>query len=200
MAEHDEINNEEEDITVQRDAAAAEEAAGGDPATAQESVRTEPEAATESDALQQELESVRQQAKENEEKALRAQAEMENLRKRTARDMEHAHKYALEKFIQELLPVLDSLELGREAADSAEDVESLREGMELTMKKLRDVLEKFGVTVIDPHGEKFNPERHEAMSMQELEDAEPNTVISVMQKGYELNGRLVRPAMVIVAK
>ncbi|MEJ2761784.1 MAG: nucleotide exchange factor GrpE, partial [Gammaproteobacteria bacterium] len=103
--------------------------------------------------------------------------------------------------VSELLPVLDSLELGLEAADSATgEADSLREGMDLTLKKFRAVLEKFGVTVIDPQGEKFDPERHEAVTMQELAGSASGTVVSVMQKGYDLNGRLVRPAMVIVAK
>jgi len=114
-------------------------------------------------------------------------------------DVENAHKFALDRFVGELLPVLDSLELGLEAADTA-GADSLREGMDLTLKKFQAVLEKFGVSVIEPHGEKFNPDRHEAVSMQELEGSESGTVISVMQKGYDLNGRLIRPAMVIVAK
>jgi len=107
---------------------------------------------------------------------------------------------ALEKFVTELLPILDSMELGITATDSADDIAGLREGMDLTLKMFSDTLEKFGVRIVDPQGEKFNPELHEAVSMQEYEDAEPGTVISVIQKGYELNGRLVRPAMVMVAK
>ena len=157
-----------------------------------------PEARIES--LTQEVMALRQTAEEHLERARRAQAELENMRRRTARDIENAHRFALEKFITELLPVLDSLELGISATDSAEDVASLREGMDLTMKMFRTTLEKFGVKVIDPQGEKFNPEQHEAVTLQEAGDSTPGMVISVMQKGYELNGRLVRPAMVIVAK
>lgn len=152
------------------------------------------------DALNQELEILRQKVSENLDKALRAQAEMENLRKRTARDIENAHKYALEKFISELLPVLDSLELGIEASTTAGEIDSLREGMELTLKKFQDTLSKAGVELIDPQGEKFNPEMHQAVSMQDIEGTESGTVVAVMQKGYALNGRLVRPSMVIVAK
>lgn len=150
--------------------------------------------------LSQEIETLQQAADENLNKALRASAELENMRKRTSRDVENAHKYALEKFVTELLPIIDSMELGITATDSADDIAGLREGMDLTLKMFSDTLEKFGVRIVDPQGEKFNPELHEAVSMQEYEDAEPGTVISVIQKGYELNGRLVRPAMVMVAK
>lgn len=153
-------------------------------------------------ALREALEAAQQAAEDNWNKLVRVQAEMDNLRKRTSRDVEHAHKYALDKFVSELLPVIDSLELGMNAADSAgsDDAASLREGMELTLKKLLDVMNKFGVVPVDPLGEKFNPERHEAVSMQESPDAESGSVITVVQKGYLLNDRLVRPAMVVVAK
>jgi len=154
----------------------------------------------ENEALREELEILKREADAYKDKALRAQAELQNMHKRAARDIENAHKYALEKFLGDLLPVLDSMELGIDASGSAGDIESLREGMDLTLKKFRDTLEKAGITVIDPQGEKFNPELHEAVTMQESSGNQPGTVISVMQKGYELNGRLVRPAMVIVAK
>lgn len=150
--------------------------------------------------LRQELEVVTRQARENLELAQRAQAEMDNLRKRTARDVENAHKYALERFVQDLLPVIDSLELGINAASTAGDAGSLLEGMDLTLKKFVATVEKYGVAVVDPQGEKFNPEKHEAVSMTQAEGTEPGSVISVLQKGYELNGRLVRPAMVVVAR
>lgn len=154
--------------------------------------------------LEAALNDARQKAQEYWEKLVRQQAEMDNLRKRTSRDVEQAHKYALEKFVSELLPVIDSLELGINAAqgedESEDNTESLREGMELTLKKFLDVMAKFGVQPIDPLGEKFNPELHEAVSMQESPEASSNTVITVMQKGYTLNERLVRPAMVVVAK
>ncbi len=152
--------------------------------------------------LQAELDAARQKAEEHWNNLMRLQAEMENLRKRTSRDIEHAHKYALDKFVSELLPVIDSLELGINAADSntSEEAASLREGMELTLKKMLDTVAKFGVEPIEPLGEKFNPQLHEAVSMQESPDAESNTVITVVQKGYTLNDRLVRPAMVVVAK
>ena len=152
------------------------------------------------ETLQSLLEKEKEQAKASLETALRAQAEMDNLRKRTARDIENAHKYALEKFVNELLPIMDSMELGMNVAESAENIDDLKEGMSLTLKMFNSAMEKFGVTVLAPEGEKFNPEKHEAVSVQEVEGSESGTVISVMQKGYELNGRLVRPAMVIVAK
>lgn len=199
MAEQKELQNQEEEIAATGTDPIAEET----PAADAGGVETQPEKTwpTDPEQLQQELEAVRQEASDNLDKALRAQAEMENLRKRVTRDIENAHKFALEGFVSELLPVLDSLELGLEAADSAAgEADSLREGMDLTLKKFRAVLDKFGVTVIDPQGEKFDPQRHEAVTMQELEGTASGIVISVMQKGYDLNGRLVRPAMVIVAK
>ena len=155
---------------------------------------------SEEDIVQRELENLREQLAGHQDAVLRTQAEMENLRKRTSRDIENAHKYALDKFIKELLPVIDSLELGISAGNDADDLESLIEGMDLTLKKFVDTLGKFGVAVVDPVGEKFDPEKHEAVSMQEIEDVEAGNVVTVMQKGYELNGRLVRPAMVVVAK
>jgi molecular chaperone GrpE len=152
------------------------------------------------ETLQALLEKEKEQSQANRDSALRAQAEMENLRKRTTRDIENAHKYALEKFVNELLPIIDSLSLGMTAAETAENVDELREGMDLTLKMFSSAIDKFGVKEINPQGDKFNPEQHEAISMQEIEGTESNTVVAVMQKGYELNGRLVRPAMVVVSK
>jgi molecular chaperone GrpE len=124
----------------------------------------------------------------------------ENLRKRTDRDLENAHKYALEKFANELLPVIDSLEMGVAAAqDEGVDVTKLREGTEMTLKLFETAIDKFGIKSVHPHGEAFNPEHHQAMSMIDSPEHAPNTVIDVMQKGYLLNDRLVRPAMVVVA-
>ncbi len=150
--------------------------------------------------LQEQLEKLQDESKDNLDKVLRAQAEMENLRKRTSRDVENAHKYALEKFVSELLPVLDSLELGLSASENAENVDDLYKGMELTLEMFNRALEKFGVKTIDPKGEKFNPELHEAVSMQEIEDSESGIIVTVIQKGYSLNERLIRPAMVVVVK
>ena len=136
-------------------------------------------------------------ADENWERYLRAAAETENVRKRAARDVENAHKFALERFGKDLLGVKDTLEMGL-AAEGA-SVESLIEGSDATLKMLGSVLERFGIVEIDPAGEPFDPEFHEAISMQPSEDVEPNSVLTVVQKGYTLNGRLLRPAMVIVA-
>jgi molecular chaperone GrpE len=150
--------------------------------------------------LQADLEQALNKAEENWNRYLGAEAEIENLRKRMERDLQNAHKYALDKFANALLPVKDSLEMGVAAANDIVDVNKLREGSELTLKMLSGVMEKFGITEIDPLGEKFNPDFHEAMAMQPSEQAEPNTVLQVIQKGYLLNQRLIRPAMVIVAQ
>lgn len=137
-------------------------------------------------------------ARENWDRYLRAAAEMENVRKRAARDVENARRYALESFSRDLLPVKDSLEMGIQAAGNA-DVASLLEGKEATLKLLSSTLERFGVEEVNPLGAAFDPEFHEAMTLQPAPDAEPGTVLAVIQKGYLLNGRLLRPAMVIVA-
>ena len=146
------------------------------------------------------LEDARAKADDHWDQLLRARAEMENLRRRHAGELEKAHKFALDSFVKELLQVRDSLELGHDAArDGNADVDKLLEGTELTLKLLTDVMTKFGVEQVDPEGETFNPELHQAMTMQPRSDVPPNTVVSVVQKGYVLNGRLVRPAMVIVS-
>jgi molecular chaperone GrpE len=151
--------------------------------------------------LQQALTQAEQKAQENWDKAVRAQAEMENLKRRTQKDLEDAHKFALTGFAKELLPVLDSLVLGLQAATGdSEEVKKFREGSELTIKQFESVFEKFKIETVDPIGQPFNAELHQAMAMQEVEGAEPNAVVNVFQKGYTLNGRLLRPAMVLVAK
>ena len=132
---------------------------------------------------------------------LRAQAEIENIRRRAEMDVEKAHKFALEKFANELLPVIDSLERALEVANKEDpQLASMIEGIELTLKGLLGAVRKFGVEVVGETGVPFNPEVHQAMSMMESEDVEPNHVMMVMQRGYTLNGRLLRPAMVAVAK
>ena len=136
-------------------------------------------------------------ADENWDKYLRAMAELDNVRKRAQRDVENARKFALERFATELLAVKDSLEMGL-AAEQA-DVESLKAGKEATLKQLAATMERFGVAEIDPEGEPFDPELHEAMTLQPSNTAEPGSVLTVFQKGYTLNGRLLRPARVVVA-
>ncbi|STX50586.1 heat shock protein GrpE [Legionella busanensis] len=150
-------------------------------------------------ALEEQLTLAEQKAHENWEKAVRAVAELENYRRRAERDVANAHRYGLEKFITSLLPVLDSLEQALQIAEK-EKQKAMLEGLELTLKLFLDVLNKYEVTPIDPQGEMFNPQEHEAMSIQEAPDAEPNSVLIVFQKGYKLSDRVIRPARVIVAK
>jgi molecular chaperone GrpE len=138
-------------------------------------------------------------AAENWSSYLRAVAELENVRKRAQRDVENARRYGVEKLATELLPVKDSLELGLEAGANA-DAKTLLQGKEATLKLLSRALERFEVTEINPQGEPFDPQLHEAMAAQESGTAEPDSVLQVVQKGYQLNGRLLRPARVIVAK
>ena len=162
---------------------------------------TESDAAVEHDDPVALLEDARSKADEHWNLYLRTQAEMDNLRKRAERDVQNAHKFGVEKLVGELLPVMDSMEMGMAAADSENEATAkLLEGMQMTIKMFTDALQKVGITQVDPMGEAFNPDFHQAMSMVESADAEPNTVITVMQKGYVLNERLVRPAMVVVAK
>ncbi|VAW82759.1 Heat shock protein GrpE [hydrothermal vent metagenome] len=148
------------------------------------------------------LEEARAKADQNYDQFVRLQAEMDNLRKRTKRDLESAHKFALEKICRELLAVRDSMEMGLQAAEiETADLGTMRQGMDLTLKMLATMMDKFEMLQVSPQkGEKLNPELHQAMSMQEDADAEPNTILTVVQKGYTLNSRLMRPAMVVVAK
>ena len=150
------------------------------------------------DSLEAQLEDAQAKASENWEHYLRAKAEIDNLRRRNTKDVENAHKYGIEKFVTELLPVLDSMGMGMAIEDAS--VESQREGMKLTMNILENMMGKLGIEEIDPLNEKFDADKHQAMTMQPSADVEPNTVIAVMQKGYALNNRLIRPAMVMVSK
>jgi len=146
------------------------------------------------------LEDARAKADDHWDKFMRVQAELDNLRKRQQRELEKAHKYAIEGFVKELLQVKDSLELGLNAAnEEGASFEKLLEGKELTYKQLQNVFEKFEVMQIDPEGQPFDPELHQAMSMIPNADVPANTVMTVVQKGYTLNGRLIRPAMVMVS-
>ena len=147
------------------------------------------------------LEDARSKADEHWNELLRARADLENMRRRHSRDLENAHKHALDKFVAELMPIADSLELGMQAAkkDGA-TLETVAEGMDMTMKMLLSSIGKMGLEQINPEGEAFNPEMHQAVSMQPAEGVEANQVIAVMQKGYSFNGRVLRPAMVIVSQ
>ncbi|WP_429156954.1 nucleotide exchange factor GrpE [Aeromonas veronii] len=151
--------------------------------------------------LEAQLETAIQKAAEERERALRTAAEMENLRRRTELDVEKAHKFSLEKFANELLPVLDNLERAIELADKEnEALKPMIEGVELTLKSMQSGVAKFGLVALDPINQPFDPNAHQAMSMVPSADVAPNTVIAVMQKGYDLNGRVIRPAMVMIAK
>lgn len=153
------------------------------------------------ESVEQQLEKAQETIKDYWDQMMRLRAEIDNNRKRAERDIENAHKYALKNFVEDLLPIIDSMELGQTAAAANNaTLESIREGSALTMNMFVQVLEKYGLEQIDPVGEKFDPERHQAISMIEVEDAEPGSVIEVMQKGFKLNDRLVRPAMVVVTK
>jgi len=186
----DQQENKQQDIDIEEQN--TEEVAAADGTDEGLTVSTE--------ELVKQLDEARAKADEYRDQLLRTQAEMDNQRKRAERDLENAHKYALEKIANELLGVRDSLELGIEAAQGEADAEKIREGTELTLKMLVQVMNRFDIEAVDPTGEKFDPELHQAMSMQPSDEYPQNTVISVMQKGYTLNGRLIRPAMVVVSQ
>ncbi len=156
---------------------------------------------TQENDLQVQLEEAQKSAKDNWDKVLRAQAEMANLKRRNARDLEHAHKFALDGFVKALLEVKDSLTMGLKTANEEKaTIEHIIEGLEMTDKVFLSTMEKFGVETINPVGEAFNPELHEAVTMMPMPDKESNSVLEVVQTGFTLNGRLVRPAMVIVVQ
>lgn len=169
-----------------------------EPIEAEPSDQLEESASAEPQQELSELDALKARADENYDSYLRAAAELDNVRKRAARDVETARRFALERFGKELLAVRDSLEMGIASAENA-SVESLLEGSAATLKVLESTMQQFGIDVIDPAGEPFDPEMHEAISMQASDDVEPGSVLMVVQKGYSLNGRLLRPAMVIVA-
>lgn len=150
--------------------------------------------------LQAEVERLRGEVDRFRDDMLRARAEVDNIRKRAARDVEAAHKFGVEKLVEALLPVKDSFDLGYEAALNTTDIKSLQDGMALTVQLFDEALAKIGVTQVEGVGARFNPEKHQAVTMEASPDAEEGTVLRVFQKGYVLNERLVRPAMVVVAK
>ncbi|MBD56127.1 nucleotide exchange factor GrpE [Pseudoalteromonas sp. SSMSWG5] len=187
-----ELNEEFEQMQADVDAAveAAEQVEG-------EEMSPEAEIAL----LHSELEAAKQTINDQKDSVVRAAADVENMRRRAAQDVEKAHKFALEKFANELLPVIDNLERAIEFSDKEnEQLKPVLEGIEMTVKSFNDAVSKFGVEIVNPQGEQFNPEFHQAMSIQPSNDVAPNTVLAVMQKGYTLNGRLLRPAMVMVSK
>jgi molecular chaperone GrpE len=152
-------------------------------------------------ALEEQLTLAEQKAHENWEKSVRAMAELDNVRRRMEREVANAHKYGMEKLVSALLPVVDSLEQALQLADKDKSTDpAMYEGLELTMKLFIDVLQKFDLTQIDPVGATFDPQEHEAMSIQDVPGAAPNSVVAVFQKGYKLSDRVIRPARVIVSK
>lgn len=193
-------NNHEDDLIDQEDAknpnlrATNAEDGGKEEVDATEA---EQEKTTEQSPLEKELEEAKAKADDNWDKFVRLQAEMDNLRRRNDKQVDDAHKYAVKKFAESLLPVIDSLEMGMMAEG---DVEKIREGMDLTLKQLLDSMQKHNIEVVDPAGDIFNPDLHQAVSMQPSPEHKDNQVVTVMQKGYTLNGRLIRPAMVMVCK
>lgn len=166
--------------------------------------------ADQQESSDEQIESLQEQLQEAKDQALRAAAEMQNLRKRAERDVENAHKFGQEKLISSLLPVLDSLDRAIDSVSQGSDAEqeaapsealkSILEGVELTRKSALDALKRFSVEVVEPYGEPFDPQLHEAVTTVPSDTAEPNSVVDVLQKGYSLNGRLLRAAMVVVAK
>ena len=183
--------------------AAAEESAQASAAEQEQAAASDEESGGEPGSdLEQALAQAIDEAQRAKDDLLRVQAEMQNLRRRTEQDIEKAHKYGQEKFSIELLAVMDNLERSLEAASNSEDetIKAIYEGVNLTLKGLVDTFTKFNIEVVDPLGEPFDPQLHQAMSIQENADSEPNTVIAVMQKGYTLHGRVIRPAMVMVSK
>jgi len=190
-----EVELNEEVAQMEADVEAAVEAAEQHEADQEQS----PEA--EIAMLYAELEAAKQTIADQKDSVVRAAADVDNILRRAAQDVEKAHKFALEKFANELLPVIDNLERAIEFSDKEnETLKPLLEGIDMTVKSFNDAVAKFGVEIVNPQGEQFNPEFHQAMSIQPSNDVSPNTVLAVMQKGYTLNGRLLRPAMVMVSK
>lgn len=174
-------------------------AVGEQPETAQESEGAPDPEAEALPAADEEIGLLRQQAEESHDKHMRAVAELENFRKRAARDVENARRYGLERLAQALLPVRDSLEAGLASAEQA-DLQALLDGEKATLRLLDAALEQVGIEELDPQGEPFDPAKHEAMTMAPSDTAEPDTVLTVVQKGYAIHDRLLRPARVIVAR
>lgn len=176
------------------------------PAPQEEAATASPEqllTADDVEHLQQALQAAQEEVDSFKDQYLRAKAEMENVRRRAETDLSNAHKYAIERFAAEVLTVKDSLELAQAIdiqSENAEAVTKMHEGLELTLKQLDSIFEKFALVTLEPKGEKFDPEQHQAITMVESRDVEPNHVVEVVQKGYLLNGRVLRPAMVIVAR
>lgn len=205
MAEQDQKQSGTLEDEVQESAQDdAPEAALAEEAAAEEATEGQDEQDAADDAEEPSLEDVIAQlqadVEEARDAALRAQADAQNVKRRAEQDVEKARKFALERFAGDLLPVVDNLERALEAASDDEAARPIVEGVELTLKSFLDAIGKYSIEQLNPEGEPFDPQVHQAMSMVENPEVEPNTVIAVVQKGYTLNGRLVRPAMVMVSK
>ena len=205
MAEQDQKQSGTLEDEVQESAQDdAPEAALAEEAAAEEATEGQDEQDAADDAEEPSLEDVIAQlqadVEEARDAALRAQADAQNVKRRAEQDVEKARKFALERFTGDLLPVVDNLERALEAASDDEAARPIVEGVELTLKSFLDAIGKYSIEQLNPEGEPFDPQVHQAMSMVENPEVEPNTVIAVVQKGYTLNGRLVRPAMVMVSK
>ena len=189
---HEEVNKSEEKTLDATEELLAEKAASLDAEIVEELLAE--------DQLS-ETEELQEQVSKANDQVLRIQAEMQNVRRRAERDIENAHKYALDKFTADLLPVVDNLERALSTIDAADEAQkAVNTGLELTLKTFVDVLARFKIEAVDPAGQPFDADLHQAVSMVPNPDLEPNTVMDVFQKGYTLNGRLVRPAMVVVSK
>jgi len=195
----DELKRQEEEAEPQVEPVEGELADAAEAADQAEEAAVEGGDNPEAEVLAAKVEELEQSLAEAKDQALRTAAEAQNVRRRAEQEAEKARKFALEKFVKELLPVVDSLEKALEAMGE-EASEAHREGVSMTLKMQLDVLGKFGVEVVEPAGEPFDPQYHEAMAMVPNPDLEPNSVMEVVQKGYLLNGRLVRPAMVVVSQ
>ncbi|MEM0953895.1 MAG: nucleotide exchange factor GrpE [Pseudomonadota bacterium] len=174
--------------------------ADGEHTAAQDAAADAEEAAHDIEEAGASLEQLQSQLDEARDAALRAAAEAQNARRRAEQDVEKARKFALERMASDLLPVVDNLERALEAAGEATEAAAITEGVDLTLRSFSDVLTKHSIEALNPVGEPFDPQLHQAMTMVPNPDMEPNTVMDVMQKGYTLNGRLLRPAMVVVSK
>lgn len=193
--------NPEQEVELNEDLAKMEADVEAAVQAAEEHAEQEQSPEAEIAMLYAELEVAKQTIADQKDGVVRAAADVENMRRRAAQDVEKAHKFALEKFANELLPVIDNLERAIEFSDKEnETLKPVLEGISMTVKSFNDAVAKFGVEIVNPQGEQFNPEFHQAMSIQPSNDISPNTVLAVMQKGYTLNGRLLRPAMVMVSK
>lgn len=200
MAEENQKQTEAEEVTGQAEPQAETTLEGAEAPEASEGSAQDGQEAGEA-SLEDIVTQLQEDVLAAKDSALRAQADAQNVKRRAEQDVEKARKFALERFTGELLPVVDNLERALESvpADN-ESVKVVAEGVELTLKSFRDVMKKFNIEMVDPQGEPFDPQFHQAMSMVENTEVEPNSVVAVMQKGYTLNGRLVRPAMVMVSK